>query len=116
MAKQIALITGITGMVGSHLTDYLLQKTDWQIFGLCRWRSPLDNLAHLTPLIEKGERLFLEYGDLRDYHSIHAAIEKVKPDYVFHLAAQSYPKTSFDSQLDTFETNIQGTANLLEAL
>ena len=116
MAKQIALITGITGMVGSHLTDYLLQKTDWQIFGLCRWRSPLDNLAHLTPLIEKGERLFLEYGDLRDYHSIHAAIEKVKPDYVFHLAAQSYPKTSFDSPLDTFETNIQGTANLLEAL
>ena len=116
MTKQRALITGITGMVGSHLADYLLQKTDWQIFGLCRWRSPLDNLAHLTPLIEKGERLFLEYGDLRDYHSIHAAIEKVKPDYVFHLAAQSYPKTSFDSPLDTFETNIQGTANLLEAL
>jgi GDP-4-dehydro-6-deoxy-D-mannose reductase len=48
--------------------------------------------------------------------SIHEAVKKAQPDYVFHLAAQSYPKTSFDSPLDTFETNIQGTANVLEAL
>lgn len=116
MANKVALITGITGMVGSHLADYLLENTDWKIVGLCRWRSPLDNIAHLTSLIEKGERLFLEYGDLRDYHSIHSVMAKSKPDYVFHLAAQSYPKTSFESPLDTFETNIQGTANVLEAL
>jgi len=113
---QRAFITGITGMVGSHLTDYLLENTDWEIYGLCRWRSPLDNISHLLPRINKNDRIHLLYGDLRDYLSIHEAVKKAKPDYVFHLAAQSYPKTSFDSPLDTFETNIQGTANVLEAL
>jgi GDPmannose 4,6-dehydratase len=114
--KKIAFITGITGMVGSHLTDYLLEHTDWKIFGLCRWRSPLENIAHLLPRFNTKDRLELVYGDLRDYLSIHEAVKKAKPDFVFHLAAQSYPKTSFDSPLDTLETNIQGTANVLEAL
>lgn len=115
MTKR-AFITGITGMVGSHLTDYLLEHTDWEIYGLCRWRSPLDNLSHLLPRINANDRVHLVYGDLRDYLSIHEAVKKAQPDYVFHLAAQSYPKTSFDSPLDTLETNIQGTANVLEAL
>lgn len=111
-----AFITGITGMVGSHLADYLLDKKDWEIYGLCRWRSPLDNISHLLPRINKKDRIHLLYGDLRDYLSIHEAVAKARPDYVFHLAAQSYPKTSFDSPLDTLETNVQGTANVLEAL
>lgn len=115
MVKR-AFITGITGMVGSHLADYLLEKTDWEIYGLCRWRSPLDNIAHLLPRINAKDRVHLVYGDLRDYLSIHEATIKARPDYVFHLAAQSYPKTSFDSPLDTLETNVQGTANVLEAL
>lgn len=115
MTKRV-LITGITGMVGSHLADYLLENTDWEIYGLSRWRSPLDNIFHLLPLINAQNRLHLIYGDLRDYISIHEAVKKANPDFVFHLAAQSYPKTSFDSPLDTFETNIQGTANILEAL
>jgi GDP-mannose 4,6-dehydratase len=111
-----ALITGITGMVGSHLADFLLQHTDWNVHGLCRWRSPLDNIAHLLPRVNNKDRVHLVYGDLRDYLSIHEALRNVRPDYVFHLAAQSYPKTSFDSPLDTLETNIQGTANVLEAI
>ncbi len=111
-----ALITGITGMVGSHLADYLLTNTDWDIYGLCRWRSPLDNISHLLPRINQKDRVHLLYGDLRDYHSIHEAVLNSQPEYVFHLAAQSYPKTSFDSPLDTLETNIQGTANVLEAI
>lgn len=115
MTKR-ALITGITGMVGSHLADYLLEHTDWEIYGLCRWRSPLDNISHLLPRINANDRVHLLYGDLRDYLSIHEAVKKAQPDYVFHLAAQSYPKTSFDSPLDTLETNVQGTANVLEAL
>ena len=114
--RKRAFITGITGMVGSHLVDYLLANTDWEIYGLCRWRSPLDNIFHILPLINTQNRVNLVYGDLRDYLSIHEAVKKANPDFVFHLAAQSYPKTSFDSPLDTFETNIQGTANVLEAL
>src|SRR5690606_4665008 len=115
MAKR-ALITGITGMVGSHLVDFLLENTDWEIYGMCRWRSPLDNINHLVPRINTKDRIHLLYGDLRDYISIHDVFTKSQPDYVFHLAAQSYPKTSFESPLDTFETNIQGTANVLEAM
>jgi GDPmannose 4,6-dehydratase len=103
-------------MVGSHLADYLLEHTDWDIHGLCRWRSPLDNISHLLPRINRADRVQLVYGDLRDYLSIDEAVKKSRPDYVFHLAAQSYPKTSFDSPLDTLETNVQGTACVLEAL
>ena len=52
MNRKKALITGITGMVGSHLADYLLKNTDWEIYGMCRWRSPFDNIKHLIPRIE----------------------------------------------------------------
>ncbi len=111
-----AFITGITGMVGSHLADYLYTNTDWEIHGLTRWRSPLDNLKDRIPQINKKERIFLHYGDLRDGESIRHVVKNIKPDYVFHLAAQSYPKTSFEAPLDTYETNIQGTERVLAAL
>lgn len=114
--KKVALITGITGMVGSHLADFLLSETDWDIHGLCRWRSPADNIGHLIPRINKRDRVFVHYGDLKDYISLDEVIKKVRPDYVFHLAAQSYPKTSFDSPIDTLDTNIQGTSRILEAI
>lgn len=116
MAKKCALITGITGMVGSHLADYILANTEWDIVGMCRWRSPLDNISHLIPLINRKERIRLAYGDLRDSSSIDHVVEEAKPDYVFHLAAQSFPQTSFTSPLDTYETNIQGTSRVLEAV
>src|ERR1700744_5929983 len=116
MTRSRVLITGITGMVGSHLADFLLANTDWDIYGMCRWRSPLDNIAHLIQQINQGNRLHLVYADLRDSASIDHAIKQVLPDYVFHLAAQSYPQTSFTAPLDTYETNIQGTARVLEAL
>ena len=111
-----ALITGITGMVGSHLADYLLENTDWEIHGLIRWRSPLDNVEGLIKNINNKERVFLHYGDLRDPQSLNKVVSEIIPDYVFHLAAQSYPKTSFDAPIDTYDTNISGTSNLLEAL
>ena len=111
-----ALITGITGMVGSHLVDFLLENTDWDIYGMCRWRSPLDNVEHLLDMANKKDRVCFIYGDLCDYISLQNAIEESRPDYVFHLAAQSYPTTSFTSPLQTLDTNILGTERLLEAL
>lgn len=111
-----ALITGITGFVGSHLTDYLIQHTDWTIYGLTRWRSPLNNLQQHLPLIEKKQRLFLLNGDLRDETSLRQVVRAARPNYVFHLAAQSFPRTSFDSPIETLDTNVLGTARLLEAI
>lgn len=115
MSKK-ALITGITGMVGSHLADYILDNTDWEIYGVCRWRSPMDNVEHLLDKVNKKDRVYFEYADLNDQISLITVMQKVKPDYIFHLAAQSYPKTSFDSPIDTLNTNILGTCRLLEAV
>jgi GDP-mannose 4,6-dehydratase len=111
-----ALITGITGMVGSHLADFLLDNTDWDIHGMCRWRSPLDNVEHLLGRANRGDRIRFIDGDLNDYASLLSVVETVRPEYVFHLAAQSYPRTSFTSPFLTLETNIIGTAKLLEAI
>ena len=69
-----ALITGITGMVGSHLADYLTKNTDWEIHGLIRWRSPLNNINHLIQDINSNN-IKLHYGDLRDSTSIDNVIE-----------------------------------------
>jgi len=110
------LITGVLGMVGSHMLDFLLEKPTIKIYGFCRWNESMDNIEHLTDIINKKEKIELIYGDLNDYASIFNAIEISKPDYVFHLGGQSYPLTSFDSPLETLQTNILGTANLLEAL
>ena len=55
--KIKALITGITGMVGSHMADYLLKCTEWDIYGVCRWRSPMDNVSHLFEYANKNDKL-----------------------------------------------------------
>ena len=114
--KKTALITGVTGMVGSHLVDFLLDNTDWKLYGFCRWNDSFDNIQHLTDKINNGDRIELIYGDLNDLASLLEAVDKSAPDYVFHLAAQSYPQTSFVAPLETLETNILGTTKLLEAI
>lgn len=111
-----ALITGFTGMVGSHLADHLLARTDWDLHGLLRWNDDLSNVDHLLGRINDKDRIGVVYGDLNDQPSLQKAVANVQPDYVFHLAAQSYPKTSFDAPLETLQTNILGTAGLLEAI
>ncbi len=110
------LITGITGMVGSHLADFILKNTNWKIYGLCRWRSPLDNIDHILQLANKQKRISFIYGDLNDYSSLIKALEISKPNYVFHLAAQSFPLSSFTEGNITFQTNILGTYNLLNSI
>tara|TARA_Y100000310_G_scaffold336060_1_gene419619 strand:- start:140 stop:1150 length:1011 start_codon:yes stop_codon:yes gene_type:complete len=114
MTKR-CFITGVTGMVGSHLTDFLLKNTDWEIYGFCRWNDDFTNIGHLAKRINDSDRVFLLYGDLNDYSSVLSCIKRTSPDYIFHLAAQSYPKTSFDAPLETLQTNIIGTAHVLEA-
>jgi GDPmannose 4,6-dehydratase len=111
-----ALITGMTGMVGSHLADYLLASTDWEIYGMQRWRSAFDNIAHLADRLNRGDRVFALYGDLNDQASLIGVLGEARPDYIFHLAAQSYPQTSFGAPIDTLNTNILGTARLLESV
>ena len=113
---KTVLITGITGQVGSQLADYILDNTDYNVVGMMRWQEPLDNIYHLTDRINKKDRISLFYADLNDGMSIKRMIEEVRPDYISHLAAQSYPKTSFDFPIETLQTNIIGTANLLEAV
>ena len=115
MTKTV-MITGITGQVGSQLADYLLENTDYSVVGMMRWQEPLDNLYHLTDRINRKDRISLQYADLNDYSSLVRLIDTAQPDYVSHLAAQSYPKTSFDIPIETLQTNIIGTANLLECI
>lgn len=114
--KPNCLITGITGMVGSHLLDYLIANTDWDVHGMTRWRSTLDNLRGHIPAINRRDRIFMHEGDLTDAMSVDRVISAVKPDTVFHLAAQSFPLASFGSPLATYNTNIAGTERVLGAL
>lgn len=102
-------ITGITGFVGSHLTDYLLTK-GITVHGLTRWRSPKENILHCL------DNIHLHQGDLIDYPSLVRILKKVKPTYIFHLAAQSYVPFSFDAPVATLHANAIGTCNLLEAI
>ena len=105
------LITGITGFVGSHLAEYLLNEHPTvEVTGLKRWRSPKDHIAHLLP------RLTLYDGDLRDLSSLIRVLGQARPDVIFHLAAQSFVTTSYTAPVDTLETNVIGTVNLLEAV
>lgn len=105
------LITGITGFVGSHLADYILdQFPNVEVAGLARWRSPVDNIRHILSRIE------LAYGDLLDLPSVKAVLSERRPDIIFHLAAQSYVPFSYTSPVVTLETNVIGTCNLLEAV
>ena len=107
-----ALITGITGFAGSHLADYLLaEHPDVEVFGIYRWRSKMDNIEHL----KEGQVTLIE-ADLRDYTSMRRAVEKSQPDYIFHLAAQSFVPSSWIAPNDTFSINAQGQINLFEAV
>lgn len=115
MTRKV-LITGITGQVGSQLADFLLKNTQYDVVGMLRWQESLDNLYHLTERINKKDRISLYYADLNDYPAIARMVKTVRPDFISHLAAQSYPKTSFDIPIETLQTNIIGTANLLECI
>lgn len=108
------LITGITGFIGSHLAERLLKQDvvleKSEVHGMCRWRSPRDNLVNIYDKIELHE------ADLLDANSMTDLICDLQPDQIYHLAAQSYVKTSYEQPVATLMTNVIGTANLLEAI
>jgi len=107
------LITGVTGFVGSHMVDYLLENIpDIQIFATRRWRSKEDNIIHLFG----DDRVKFLEADLTDRGSLSRIIEISKPDVVYHFAAQSFPESSFLTPVSTLTTNVIGTTNLLEEL
>jgi GDP-4-dehydro-6-deoxy-D-mannose reductase len=108
--KRRVLVTGVTGFAGSHLVDYMLERGDSEIFGIQRWRSPLDNILHFM------DRITLLECDLRDASSTRDVIEKVRPDWIFHLAAQSFVPTSWTAPTESLATNVLGQLNLFEAV
>ncbi|OGL41501.1 MAG: GDP-mannose 4,6-dehydratase [Candidatus Schekmanbacteria bacterium RIFCSPHIGHO2_02_FULL_38_11] len=105
------LITGITGFVGSHLAEYILNLNEnHEVYGLCRWRSPKDNLEKIYNKVTPLE------ADLCDLGALIRHLKVVQPEVIFHLAAQSYVLTSFNSPVHTLWVNVIGTTNLLEAV
>lgn len=129
------LITGITGFAGSHLAEYLLGRGDVEVFGTMRWRSRLDNLDEVaaqgrlhtmedTPVTDAetlarhllpGAVNILEC-DLCDPSAIRTVIAAVRPDRIFHLAAQSFVPASWHEPAQTMQTNVVGQVHLFEAI
>lgn len=113
-----ALITGITGQDGSYLAELLLEK-GYEVHGIIRRTSTFntDRIDHLfQDPHEKDVRLFLHYGDITDSTNLIKLIYRIEPDEVYHLAAQSHVRVSFDIPEYTADTTALGTVRLLEAL
>ncbi|MCX7974292.1 MAG: GDP-mannose 4,6-dehydratase [Candidatus Aminicenantes bacterium] len=105
------LITGITGFAGSHLAEYILNNhPEVEVYGLIRWRSRLENI------ISFQDKVYLLEGDLKDITSLRSVLAHVKPDWIFHLAAQSFVPTSWKCPAETFNINVIGQINLFEAI
>ena len=104
------LITGITGMTGSHLAEYLLERGNDEIHGTFRWRSDRANIS------EFETKLHLHDCELRDPHAVNRLIQKIRPQRIYHMAAQSNVAASWSSPHDTILNNITAQLNLFEAV
>ena len=113
--NKIALITGITGQDGSYLAELLLSK-GYEVHGIVR-RVALEDENHRLWRIRKILKdIVLHSASLESYASIFKILQKIKPDEVYHLAAQSYVGYSFEDEFSTFNTNINGTHYILSAV
>lgn len=113
-----ALITGITGQDGSYLAEFLLEK-GYEVHGIIR-RASTFNTERIDHIIEDPhvthKRLILHYGDLSDSSNISRLLEKIKPDEIYHLGAQSHVRVSFDIPEYTADVTGLGTLRLLDAI
>lgn len=111
--KEKILITGITGFVGSHMADFLLEKENIELYGLKRWNlSRLRNIRHLLD----NKRLTLLDCDITDPIGVRNIIEEVKPDKIFHFAAESFVSPSWHHPTHYMDVNFKGTVNFLDAI
>lgn len=113
-----ALITGITGQDGSYLAEFLLEK-GYEVHGLIRRASSFNTgrIDHLYRDQHEGNvRLFLHYGDLTDSSNLNRLLEKIEPDELYNLAAQSHVKVSFEVPEYTAEVDAVGVLRLLDAI
>src|SRR6266850_1620039 len=109
MARMRILITGITGFVGSHLTEWALSRGA-DVIGALRWRSNTEHIEHLR------DRLTLIQSELREQSSARDLVERARPDYIVHLAAQSFVGASWQTPAETLMTNAIGQMNPLRPL
>ena len=118
MKKKVALITGITGQDGSYLAEFLLTK-NYEVHGIKRRASSFNTqrIDHLyqDPHVD-NPNLFLHYGDLTDSINIIKLIQKIKPDEIYNLGAQSHVAVSFESPEYTANSDGIGTLRILEAI
>tara|TARA_B100001769_G_scaffold238571_1_gene204514 strand:- start:168 stop:1142 length:975 start_codon:yes stop_codon:yes gene_type:complete len=109
------LITGITGFAGPHLAN-LLHREGHQVYGLIRRTNGMESDIHDVVSDDVYESITFVYGDLTNYRSVRTVFEKEQFDGVFHLAAQSHPPTSFIDPIGTMDTNVMGSANLIQVI
>ena len=116
--KKVALITGITGQDGSYLAELLLEK-GYEVHGIIR-RASTFNTKRIDHLYqdphEENVRLFLHYGDITDSSNLNRLIEKIRPNEIYNLAAQSHVGVSFDSPEYTAEATGVSTLRILDAI
>ena len=113
--KRKALITGITGQDGSYLADLLLEK-DYEVHGIVRRVAIEDPEHRLWRLKNVLDRINLHPASLESYPSVFRVISNVRPDEVYHLAAQSFVSYSFEDEFSTLNTNINGTHFILSSV
>ena len=118
MTKKIALITGVTGQDGAYLSEFLLKK-NYEVHGIKR-RSSSFNTGRLESIYvdphENKPSFILHYGDLTDASNLIRIIQKIQPDEVYNLGAQSHVKVSFETPEYTANSDALGTIRLLEAI
>jgi len=113
MPKKV-IITGVTGQDGSYMADYLLEETDYQIFGMVR-RASTNNRHNIKHLLNNA-RFKLITGDLTDSQSIDNIVREIQPDYFINLAAQSFVGASWQIPEQTFDIDAVGVIRCLEAI